>query len=306
MPTLAEKSNDNVVVVKVIANPITGKISSSFLSKIRDAASKFACDNNNSSNATALVVPIEFPFGTDVGVGVLCALSSVIGAASHGGGPFINVLPKVVFSVDESSSPTQIVETKGDDGQPSEQIVYSAAKVPDGCTLPQNHVAVGGTFDRLHAGHRLLLASAVVCTRSKLYVGITGDSLLVKKSNHHLLQSFAERRDAVLKYITQLAPELMVNVSELLAGQQPLAGTLECMNAIVVSAETEGPCDSINKHRKNLGFDSIYIVVCDLIGAATTASDTAGGKFQLGPTAWPKLSSSHLRALHASSNGNQS
>jgi hypothetical protein len=36
------------------------------------------------------------------------------------------------------------------------------------------HVGVGGTFDRLHAGHKLLLSGAVACTRRKLTVGLTG------------------------------------------------------------------------------------------------------------------------------------
>lgn len=35
-------------------------------------------------------------------------------------------------------------------------------------------VAVGGTFDRLHAGHRLLLASTALVTRGDIFVGITG------------------------------------------------------------------------------------------------------------------------------------
>lgn len=37
-------------------------------------------------------------------------------------------------------------------------------------------VAVGGTFDRLHAGHRSLLFTAAAVAKSKLFVGITGMS----------------------------------------------------------------------------------------------------------------------------------
>lgn len=35
-------------------------------------------------------------------------------------------------------------------------------------------VAVGGTFDRLHAGHRLLLAATALVATRTIYVGITG------------------------------------------------------------------------------------------------------------------------------------
>jgi bifunctional ADP-heptose synthase (sugar kinase/adenylyltransferase) len=35
-------------------------------------------------------------------------------------------------------------------------------------------VAVGGTFDRLHAGHRLLLAATALVCKKQVYAGITG------------------------------------------------------------------------------------------------------------------------------------
>ena len=35
-------------------------------------------------------------------------------------------------------------------------------------------VAVGGTFDRLHVGHRLLLAAAALVCTQHVYVGVTG------------------------------------------------------------------------------------------------------------------------------------
>lgn len=41
-------------------------------------------------------------------------------------------------------------------------------------SAPFSHVALGGTFDRLHAGHRLLLAAAAAITSGNLYVGVTG------------------------------------------------------------------------------------------------------------------------------------
>ena len=36
-----------------------------------------------------------------------------------------------------------------------------------------DHVALGGTYDRLHAGHRLLLATAALITHQDLIIGVT-------------------------------------------------------------------------------------------------------------------------------------
>jgi pantetheine-phosphate adenylyltransferase len=36
---------------------------------------------------------------------------------------------------------------------------------------------VGGTFDRLHAGHRLLLAATALVATHRVYAGITGASV---------------------------------------------------------------------------------------------------------------------------------
>ena len=45
-------------------------------------------------------------------------------------------------------------------------------------------VAVGGTFDRLHAGHRLLLAVAALVSTRMVYIGVTSEPVWL----HKLLQ----------------------------------------------------------------------------------------------------------------------
>ena len=54
---------------------------------------------------------------------------------------------------------------------------------------------VGGTFDRLHAGHRLLLDAAVK-SAEHVEVHITSDGMADKKSVN--MQSFETRRDELL------------------------------------------------------------------------------------------------------------
>lgn len=56
--------------------------------------------------------------------------------------------------------------------------VEGAAAAGAGAAADQEHVfervAVGGTFDRLHAGHRLLLAATALTATHQVYVGVTG------------------------------------------------------------------------------------------------------------------------------------
>eukprot|EP00892_Ulva_mutabilis_P003719 jgi/Ulvmu1/1719/UM116_0033.1 len=57
----------------------------------------------------------------------------------------------------------------------SDLVLRPTAVLPpqDSHRAPFSNVALGGTFDRLHAGHRLLLAAAAAITSGNLYVGVT-------------------------------------------------------------------------------------------------------------------------------------
>jgi Cytidylyltransferase-like len=57
--------------------------------------------------------------------------------------------------------------------------------------LSFSDVALGGTFDRLHAGHRLLLAAAAAVTTKNIYIGVTGARRNSQYSQCWLPVSFA-------------------------------------------------------------------------------------------------------------------
>ena len=58
--------------------------------------------------------------------------------------------------------------------------MQSQAKVID--MFKFGTVCMGGTFDHMHSGHRLLLTFAALLTKGTLHCGVTAESLLKKKA----------------------------------------------------------------------------------------------------------------------------
>jgi len=76
-------------------------------------------------------------------------------------------------------------------------------------SLLYNSVAVGGTWDGLHYGHRKLLTlaiSSVVPSTGKLLIGITTDEMLQQKKFASLIPTMKERIKGVRKFVDDLAP----------------------------------------------------------------------------------------------------
>ena len=114
---------------------------------------------------------------------------------------------------------------------------------------------VGGTFDRLHAGHRLLLDAAVK-SAEHVEVHITSDGMADKKSVN--MQSFETRRDELLNWVERHAPH-RVSVHELtdIHGPAPTHPDADC---IVATPETKAECERINLKRAEHGLRPLHII----------------------------------------------
>jgi len=121
-------------------------------------------------------------------------------------------------------------------------------------------VAVGGTFDPLHDGHKALLRKAVELSRGgELLVGITSDVMAGKKC--HDVAEYSLRYEDVSRFIRPqgIAPAI-VRLDD------PYGPTVhDDFDYLVVSPETYPASLEINRLRKENGLVEIEVVLVDYV-----------------------------------------
>ncbi|KAJ8906484.1 hypothetical protein NDN08_002977 [Rhodosorus marinus] len=141
-------------------------------------------------------------------------------------------------------------------------------------------VAVGGTFDRLHAGHRLLLAASALTATERLIIGISGPELLKRKKFADHIQSFAERSRGAEEFVLSVNPHITVEVTELKDASGPTR-TRENLDAIVVTKETRRGADDINRLRtEEEGLHQLEVVVVGLLYPADGTEKLSSTRFR--------------------------
>lgn len=134
----------------------------------------------------------------------------------------------------------------------------------------QRVIALGGTFDHLHVGHKIFLSMAALIATERIIVGVTGDSMLAKKTNLHLLEPIEERIAAVDDFIRRFRATMM---SPLKQDVVPLAdvcgpaGSETDLQALLVTEETISGADFIAKTRDERGLGALERYVIGVVGA---------------------------------------
>ncbi|KAI8079494.1 uncharacterized protein B0P05DRAFT_579193 [Gilbertella persicaria] len=127
-------------------------------------------------------------------------------------------------------------------------------------------VAVGGTFDHLHAGHKILLTMTALLTQSSMVVGVTDDCMLTKKKHKEWIASTSERLLAVKKYMQSVRRDIQYDIVPITDPFGPTV-TDPTIDALVVSKETLKGGDLVNNERDMRGYPPLELRMIDVISS---------------------------------------
>ncbi|KAF2823326.1 pantetheine-phosphate adenylyltransferase family protein-like protein [Ophiobolus disseminans] len=224
-----------------------------------------------------------------------------------------------------SSAPRKVTRVRG--GIVKVERASPGAPTLQDATAAVNHlsVAVGGTFDHLHIGHKLLLTmfafvlgrrQASEETPSTLTVGITGDALLTNKKFAEHLESWKRRQESTHDFLSSIvyfgqSDDARVRVQErtdpgpnghavhvtypfgltvkYVEIWDPFGPTIteKDITALALSLETRGGGAAVNEKRREQGWDPLEVFEVAVLDASE--EDSVDESFQ------SKLSSTEIR-----------
>jgi len=125
------------------------------------------------------------------------------------------------------------------------------------------NVAVGGTFDEFHKGHRALLIKAFEVSEHVL-IGLCSDRLVESLSKPHVTASYEQRLKELSRFLRERG---FLERAEIMPLNDPFGVTLSegCVEALIVSLETEHMAVKINEERRRRGLPPLQIVTIDMI-----------------------------------------
>ncbi|TFG22545.1 MAG: pantetheine-phosphate adenylyltransferase, partial [Promethearchaeota archaeon] len=126
-----------------------------------------------------------------------------------------------------------------------------------------NLVGTGGTFDRLHDGHRLLIETALKVS-NKVVIGLTSQKMLKRKKFADLIEDFETRKKHLENFISSIGGADRVEIIELTNPYGPPIKEAE-YEGIVASQETFLNSVRLNELRVANGFDPLIIILIPMV-----------------------------------------
>ncbi|UCH31701.1 MAG: pantetheine-phosphate adenylyltransferase [Candidatus Bathyarchaeota archaeon] len=124
-------------------------------------------------------------------------------------------------------------------------------------------VAVGGTFDEFHKGHRVLLKTAFEIGQ-RVMIGVCTDVFVEKMKKPHEVAPFAVRLEELKSFLLKHDWLERSEIVPLHDSYGP-ASTSKKIEAIVVSQETKQGAISINERRKAKCLPTLSVIIIEMV-----------------------------------------
>ncbi len=130
-------------------------------------------------------------------------------------------------------------------------------------------VAVGGTFDELHRGHKVLLLEAFEIGEHVL-IGLCSDEFVKKLGKPHVTASYDERLKELQTFLANLNFDARAEIIPL---NDPFGPTITdlCIRGLVVSEETKSTAEIINKERTKNRLPPLQIIAINMVPSENCA-----------------------------------
>jgi cytidyltransferase-like protein len=127
-------------------------------------------------------------------------------------------------------------------------------------------VALGGTFDVIHAGHRRLLAEAFRLGDMVL-IGVTSDRLVMTLHKDHKVRPYSNRARNLATFLKTRRWSSRAKITKLREPYGP-AARRKNLEALIVSRGTLASGRRLNKLRKENGLLELDLISVDLLEAS--------------------------------------
>lgn len=126
-------------------------------------------------------------------------------------------------------------------------------------------MAVGGTFDEFHKGHRTLILKAFE-VGEKVLIGLCTDEFAKKLQKPHVTAPYEQRLEDLKRFLNEHG---LLERAKIIPLNDVYGVTLSkgCVEALVVSRETEPTARKINEERRKIGLPPLSIIVIEMVTA---------------------------------------